>query len=316
MKMKLTVRLVALIFSLFTVTCAYSDISVYAHRGGRALWPENTLIAYKHALALGIDFVDLDVNLTKDRVYVVTHDLTLNPALTRDQTGQWINKKLPINQLTVEELKTYNVGQIRPDSDYAKRFPSQQAAKLAKIPTLLEAIQFVKQAQHKQTGFQIEVKTPFKQVDLVYTPEVYASRLYKILKNEAIINISEIQSFDFRVLNALRKLDLRLKLAYLSDKAHVEYLHKQLSWPVDANSKPLSLPQYVARMGGQLWEPDQKDLTRSQIEEAHQLGLKVVVWGFADQEHIARKEIARAIKIGVDGIITDHPHLMAWIKTL
>jgi glycerophosphoryl diester phosphodiesterase len=51
---------------------------VAAHRGGAALWPENSLLAYKSALALGVDFLETDVHLTADGEVVVVHDPTLD----------------------------------------------------------------------------------------------------------------------------------------------------------------------------------------------------------------------------------------------
>ena len=56
---------------------------IAAHRGGAALWPENSLLAFRNALALGVDFVETDVHLTSDGEVVVLHD----PKLDRTTTG-------------------------------------------------------------------------------------------------------------------------------------------------------------------------------------------------------------------------------------
>src|SRR5262249_55721360 len=50
---------------------------VFAHRGGAALRPENTLAAFEHGLSLGADGLELDVRLSRDGVVVVHHDRTL-----------------------------------------------------------------------------------------------------------------------------------------------------------------------------------------------------------------------------------------------
>ena len=47
---------------------------VFAHRGGAALRPENTIAAFDHGLALGADGLELDVHLSRDGVVVVHHD--------------------------------------------------------------------------------------------------------------------------------------------------------------------------------------------------------------------------------------------------
>jgi glycerophosphoryl diester phosphodiesterase len=56
--------------------------SVAAHRGGAALWPENSLLAFRNALALGADFLETDVHLTADGEVVVVHDATLDRTTT------------------------------------------------------------------------------------------------------------------------------------------------------------------------------------------------------------------------------------------
>ena len=67
-----------------------------AHRGGAALWPENSLLAFRNAIALGADFIEFDVHLSKDGELVVIHD----PTLERTTTGTG-----PVWDLTVAELK-------------------------------------------------------------------------------------------------------------------------------------------------------------------------------------------------------------------
>ena len=67
-----------------------------AHRGGSLLWPENSLLAFKNALALGADFIEFDVHLSKDGEVVVIHD----PTLDRTTTGSG-----PVKDRTVAELK-------------------------------------------------------------------------------------------------------------------------------------------------------------------------------------------------------------------
>jgi glycerophosphoryl diester phosphodiesterase len=67
-----------------------------AHRGGSLLWPENSLLAFRNALALGADFIELDVHLSKDGEVVVIHD----PTLERTTTGSG-----PVKARTAAELK-------------------------------------------------------------------------------------------------------------------------------------------------------------------------------------------------------------------
>jgi glycerophosphoryl diester phosphodiesterase len=66
-----------------------------AHRGGALLWAENSLLAFRNALALGADFLELDVHLTRDGEVVVMHDATLDRTTTG--TG-------PVRERTLAEL--------------------------------------------------------------------------------------------------------------------------------------------------------------------------------------------------------------------
>ena len=67
-----------------------------AHRGGALLWPENSLLAFRNAVALGADFIEFDVHVSRDGEVVVIHD----PTLDRTTTGAG-----PVKDRTVDELK-------------------------------------------------------------------------------------------------------------------------------------------------------------------------------------------------------------------
>src|SRR5437762_8138525 len=68
---------------------------VYAHRGGAALRPENTIASFDYGLSLGADGLEFDVRLSRDGVVVVHHDRTLDR--TTDHRG-------PLAALTAAEL--------------------------------------------------------------------------------------------------------------------------------------------------------------------------------------------------------------------
>jgi glycerophosphoryl diester phosphodiesterase len=69
---------------------------IAAHRGGAALWPENSLLAFQSAIALGSDLLELDVHLTRDRTVAVIHDATLER--TTNGAG-------PVASLTAADLR-------------------------------------------------------------------------------------------------------------------------------------------------------------------------------------------------------------------
>jgi len=77
---------VAVVCSLAALMVASAPVPkplVAAHRGGALLWPENSLTAFRQALALGVDYLETDVHLTADGEVVVLHD----PTLDRTTTG-------------------------------------------------------------------------------------------------------------------------------------------------------------------------------------------------------------------------------------
>src|SRR6476661_9891233 len=84
--------------------CAASRPLVFAHRGGSALAPENTLAAFDNGLALGADGLELDVHLSRDGIVVVHHDRLL------DRTT---SAKGPLNARTAKELGQLDVPVLR-----------------------------------------------------------------------------------------------------------------------------------------------------------------------------------------------------------
>ncbi len=102
-------------------------IELQGHRGARGLFPENTLVGFAGALAIGVDAIELDVAVTADDVVVVTHDPRLNPDITRTGDGTWLGQAGPaIRSLRAADLRHYDVGRIRPDCAYATLFPDQR----------------------------------------------------------------------------------------------------------------------------------------------------------------------------------------------
>jgi glycerophosphoryl diester phosphodiesterase len=72
-----------------------------AHRGGALLWPENSLLAFRNAVALGADFIEFDVHLSRDGEVVVIHD----PTLDRTTNGQGAVKDRTVAELKALRLK-------------------------------------------------------------------------------------------------------------------------------------------------------------------------------------------------------------------
>ena len=89
---------------------------IIGHRGAKGIAPENSLSGFKKAVELGIDGIELDVHLTKDRKLIVIHDMDLQ---------RLAGLKIPIKQLTFKELKEY---------DISKFFTKNQEKIMEKLP--------------------------------------------------------------------------------------------------------------------------------------------------------------------------------------
>ena len=131
-------RLAAVLMSLMVSQTA-GAFDLQGHRGARGHAPENTLPGFERALAIGVDTLELDVGVTRDKVVVIHHDRRLNPDLARGPDGKWVSAPGPtIHSLTLAQLQTYDVGRIRPGSEYARRYPQQKPVDGTRIPRLEE----------------------------------------------------------------------------------------------------------------------------------------------------------------------------------
>src|SRR3990170_8794330 len=126
-----------ILLSLLLFSFPAMAIDLQGHRGARGLLPENTLPGFERAIALGVTTLELDVGVTRDGVVVIHHDRTLNPDLARGPDGQWVRAPAPaIHSLTFAELQRYDVGRIRPGSEYFAKFKDQKPIDGTRIPKL------------------------------------------------------------------------------------------------------------------------------------------------------------------------------------
>jgi glycerophosphoryl diester phosphodiesterase len=86
---------------LFAAAPALGQPRVAGHRGGAALWPENSLLAFRQALAAGVEFLETDVHPTADGELVILHD----PTLDRTTTGRGAVRDARLADLTGLRLR-------------------------------------------------------------------------------------------------------------------------------------------------------------------------------------------------------------------
>jgi glycerophosphoryl diester phosphodiesterase len=289
---------------------AVRDFDIEAHRGGRALMPENTLQSFANALSMGVDTLELDMGVTKDGVIVVSHERGLNPDLARGTDGAYIPKEIPYVQLTLAQVKQYDVGQIKPGSAYAANFPDQRVVPGTRIPTLAEVFALVRRSGDKHVRLNIETKIDPDHPDESPDPEHFVSAVLDLLRREKFEDRVMIQSFDWRTLQLAQQRAPAIPTVYLTqqqgDGPNV-FLDKPSPWT--AGFDPMryggSLPKAIKAAGGAIWSPLYRDVGPALVAEAHQLGLKIVVWTVNDPA-----DMARLIDMGIDGIISDRPDLL------
>ena len=291
---------------------------VEGHRGARGLLPENTLPAFAHALALGVDVLELDVGLTRDGIVVVAHDATLNPNLARDRhSGQWVPPGLALWHLNHLELSRFDVGTARPGSSIGRRFPHQKPVANAKIPTLREVFDLVRDAGAEHIRFNIETKVRPDGRTATASPAAMADALAAAIAAAGMTARSTVQSFDWRTLQHLRTKAPDLRLAALTvEQPWLDNIQRDQpgtsEWTAgfDIDAHEGSVPRLVRALGADVWSPYYKDINTAQVEQAQALGLKVAVWtvnNLPDMRHV--------LTLGVDSIITDYPdRLIALLK--
>lgn len=282
-----------------------------AHRGGRALLPENTLPAFANALSIGVDTLELDVGVTADGEVVVSHERGLNPDLARSADGAYITPPgTPFVKLRLDEVRTYDVGQIRPDSAYAKQFSDQRAVPGTRIPTLGELFALVRKSGNTRVRLNIETKIDPNRPDESVEPQAFVTKLLGLIESEMFSDRAMIQSFDWRTLQLVQQQAPKIPTVYLTlqrGAGQTVALDKATNWtagfsPADHGG---SLPRTIKAAGGAIWSPYFGDVTAALISEAHGLGLRVVVWTVNKPE-----DMARMIELAVDGIISDRPDLL------
>ena len=143
------------------------------HRGAAGLAPENTKAGFKKAIELGLDMIELDIQLTKDNQIVVVHDYNLERIAG-------VSSK--INELTLKQLKEIDIG-----SYFGDQFSDQR------IMTLKEVISVVK----TKLMLNIEIKM------LEDKSQLLINKLKQLLTEENFIDQVIISSFNHCYLQEL-----------------------------------------------------------------------------------------------------------------
>ena len=219
--------------------------------------PENTVPAFEYAISVGVDAIELDVAVSRDDVAVVRHD----PKL----------KRRAIRELTLAEIQTYDLGDA------------------ARVPTLEQVLSLAHRAHFL---FNIEIKSYPDRPWLAPPPEHFAQLVSHAIHRHHLERRVMVESFDFRVLHAMRRLapDIRLAALYMR--------------------RPRSFVAIAHQAGAAIVAPHHALVTARKVRAAHAAGLEVITWTAN-----SRREWKRLVAAQVDAIITDRPGaLIAYLR--
>ena len=284
-----------------------------SHRGGRGLWPENSLTAFAASLDLGVSVLELDTRLTADDIVVVHHDPRLNPELTRGPDGAWIAPPGPLlRSLRLDALAAYDVGRADPASRHVQRYPRQRGTDGERVPTLAAVFALVAARGDEGVRFNIETKLDPRRPEETAPPETIVERLLATIDAAGMAGRVTVQSFDWRTLRLVQQARPEIATVYLSAQQNfLDTIQAAQPGPspwtagIAAGEHGGSVPRMVKAAGGAVWSPFWRDPTDADLAEAKRLGLPVVVWTVNE-----RTDMAALIDRGVDGIITDRPDIL------
>ncbi|KAF0995174.1 glycerophosphodiester phosphodiesterase family protein [Geobacillus sp. TFV-3] len=240
---------------------------IIAHRGASGYAPEHTLSSYRLAACMQADYIEVDVQMTKDRKLIAMHDATL-ARTTNAETVYPRRAPWRVNDFSFAELRRLDAG-----SWFDPRFAGER------IPTLEEVIQMLK-AERVEAPLYIETKQPGIEEAVVH-----------LLKKHGFLQQRRVmfQSFHPESLQALRPLIPHgIRLIQLVGKKEAHSGRDELLQHIAIYADGIGLPLSA--------------VTEEWVRAAHGHGLIVHVYT-VNEPH----DLARLCTLGVDGLFTDYP---------
>jgi glycerophosphoryl diester phosphodiesterase len=225
---------------------------VYAHRGGAALRPENTLVAFDHGLSLGADGLELDVHLSRDGVVVVHHDADLER--TTDSRG-------PLGARSASDLAAVDAGYTFASGS---TFPFRGQG--IGIPTLAAVL-----ARYPSIPLIIELKGP---------ESALARATADVVRAAGALDRVAFGSFYYGALRAARRYERRIPTGAAREETRWALYRSWVGWPLGRTVyREFQVPERSGRT---------TIVTPPFIDHAHRAGLPVKVWTVDDRADIER----------------------------
>ena len=239
-----------------------------AHRGGAGERPESTLEAFRYALAVGADVLELDVHLSRDGELVVSHD---------EELRRISGKSGRIAELTVEELKGFDAGALWTPDGSSHPFRARGLT----LPTLSELFEELPDAQMN--------------IDLKVEGREAAEKLTKLIRRFDRVRRTVVASFFASSLTHVRRSAPEIATSgHPGDIRRFLLLsHGLLGFLASDRIPYLQVPERHGRV---------RVVTKRLLTGAHRAGREVHVWTVNEID-----AMRRLIELGVDGLVTDYP---------
>ncbi|WP_106915725.1 glycerophosphodiester phosphodiesterase family protein [Chryseobacterium aurantiacum] len=288
-----------------------------AHRGGKSLYPENTIPAMENALKMNITTLEMDLAITRDKQVILSHDSFLSPELITKQDGTYIPKDsgfyYKIYDMPYAKIQTFDVGMKK-----LNNYPDQKKMK-AKKPLFSEVIEaceaYSRELKRPLPFYNIETKTrPFSDNILHPEPKEFVDLMMKIILAKKIQDRVIIQSFDPRTLEIIHKEYPEIMTALLVEKVDDKKLAQQQAYFKNIPTEKFKLyPDHLSGVAGDMkflsftptiYSPDHTLVTPKLVKECHALGMKVIPWTVNTKERLQELKDMR-----IDGVISDDPRI-------
>ena len=265
---------------------------IQGHRGCRGLMPENSIPAFLRALDLGVQTLEMDVVVSRDRQVVVSHEPYFHSDYCSKPDGTPVLKSDKINlyQLDYEDIKKYDIG-LRGNA----AFPEQQKMSVYKplLSDVIETVEnYLKTKNLPLCKYNIEIKSEEAEYDVSQPQPAEFSELVNTVLVQKKINPRRVvlQSFDFNVLKIWHE-----QIA----KGH--FLAVELSALV-SNMKGVEANLTKLGFMPAIYSPYYRLLTTNSVQELQKRGIKVIPWTVNTLD-----EMKQVKALGTDGLITDYP---------
>ena len=256
---------------------ASPGLLTFAHRGGAACWPENTLESFRGGIAAGCRWIETDVHLTRDGHIVCLHD----HGLERTTNGRGV-----VWEHTLEQLRRFDAGHwFSPDG---QSYPFRGRG--LTIPTLAEVLAL---------DPEVRVNLEIKQAE----PSMIAA-LWRAIDDQGLHDRVLVASERDDLVRGFRNL-ARGRVATSAGKHEILAfwlaVRTGLVDRLPIEYEALQVP--IRHRGLHVVEP-------RFVEAAHRRGVHVHVWTIDDSE-----TMRWLVDLGVDGIMTDQPERLATLAS-